>query len=95
MKHKRLFWLLLSMGSLIAGIALLGVSAVASMGLFILGVGLLIWQSVRWMRVSGGVKENYFERGGSRSVRFAPADPVETTNADIWDTLNGKKGEDA
>ena len=71
------------------------VSAVASMGLFILGVGLLIWQSVRWMRVSGGVKENYFERGGSRSVRFAPADPVETTNADIWDTLNGKKGEDA
>ena len=74
-----------------AGIFLLGVSPVLCIASFIAGIAVLILLSISWMRVSGGVKENYFHRGRTPSQRFSPAEPATQEPVNIWDQLTGQE----
>ena len=91
MKNRKLLWLIVGVVLLIAGVALLEKKPLAGVLLFILGVGVLFLAAIGAMRLSGSVKENFFQKGGGAAEKFEVqnAEPQEN----VWDQLTENQKE--
>ena len=89
MKEGKGIQLILGLVLAIAGFLLLDRYPVVGLLLMMGGAGLLILLSFRVMRISGKVKDNYFDRARVCNGKFAPA--PEQVPENIWDKLTEKK----
>jgi len=91
MKERKTVWLTLGIGLMVVGFLLLDRIALLGIVLFLVGMGILILLSIRFMGISGRVKDNYFDRGQIPGQKFSPVS--EEVPENIWDRLTKKKGE--
>ena len=91
MKEGNGIQLILGLVLAVAGFLLLDRYPAAAVCTMMAGVGLLILLSIRVMRVSGRVKDQYFDRAKVYDGKFAPT--PEKIPENIWDKLTEKKEE--
>ena len=91
MKDRQGLRLILGIVLTVAGFVLLDRYPILGVCLMIGGVGMLILLSFRVMRISGKVKDNYFDRAKVYDQKFSPA--PEQIPENVWDKLTEKKEE--